>query len=133
MGLLGRAATSDDVLLWEHGRRFGIIGDGEFPGQPGTSSGRSSALMLDGFCIASNRMAVPFIVKAANGLNGAGGVAIANTQPGDTVVSVTGLSGASGDASSSFESTVSVAGQVQQTSASNLSGNVYLFVVFPRS
>ena len=124
MAQLGRAATANDILVSEHGRRFGIVGDGQ--------SGNPSALMLDGNVIASNRTAAPVLVLAAAGSNGKGGVTIANAVVGDTVVNVTNLS-TPGDASSSFESTVSVAGQVQQSSASNLSGNTYLFTLWPRS
>ena len=122
MAQLGRAATADDVLIWEHGRRFGILGDGQ--------AGDPSGLVLDGKVVASNRMAVPFIVKAVTSLSGAGAVTLANTVPGDTVVSVTDLSSDS-DVSASFESTISVAGQIQQTAST--SGHQVLVIVYPRS
>jgi hypothetical protein len=122
MTQLGRAATSDDVLIWEHGRRFGIVGDGQ--------SGDPSALMLDGKVVASNRMTVPFIAKALASGSGAGALTLANAQPGDTVVSVTNLT-TPGDVSASFEATISVAGQIQQLSST--SGNQVLVIVFPRS
>lgn len=124
MAQLGRAATSDDVLVWEHGRRLGIVGDGQ--------SGSPSGLMLDGKMIASNRTAAPVLTGVAAGSNGAGNVAVAGAVVGDTVVSVTNLS-TPADASASFESTVSVAGNVKQTSASNLSGSTFLFLLIPRS
>ena len=52
--------------------------------------------------------------------------------PGDIVLLVTDIT-TPGNASASFESTVSVAGQVQQTSASNLSTMTYQFLIDPQS
>jgi hypothetical protein len=124
MAQLGRAATNDDVLVWEHGRRLGIVGDAQ--------SGDPSALILDGQVVASNRMTVPFIAKAVLGHNGAGAVTLAGTVIGDTVVSATNLT-TPGDVTASFEATISVAGQIQQTAVTNLSAAQVLFVVFPRS
>jgi hypothetical protein len=124
MGQLGRAAASDDVLVWEHGRRHGIVGDGQ--------AGNPSALVLDGKVIASNRVTTVKITAVAAGHNGAGAITVAGAVVGDTVMCVVNLS-APALASSSFEATVSVAGQVQQTSASDLSGSTFMFEVFPRS
>jgi hypothetical protein len=130
MAQLGRAATYNDVLVSVHGRRLGIVGDGQ--------AGDPSALVLDGSVIASNRLTTPFIAASSLGSNGAGGITIAGTQPGDTVVSALNLTDTGGgpgptNANSSFEPTVTVAGQVQQTSTSNLSGSWFLFIVWPRS
>jgi hypothetical protein len=122
MTQLGRAATSDDVLIWEHGRRFGIVGDGQ--------SGDPSALILDGKVVVSNRMAVPFIAKALTSGAGAGALTLANTQPGDTVVSVTDLS-SDADVSANFEATISVAGQLQQLTTT--SSHQVFVIVYPRS
>lgn len=124
MGALNRAATSDDVLIWEHGRRLGIVGDGQ--------SGDPSCLLLDGKVIASNRLAAPFQVKVATSLSAAGAVTLANAVPGDTVVSVLDMSVAPfTDVSADFESTISVAGQIQQTIST--SGHQVLVVTVPRS
>jgi hypothetical protein len=124
MANLGRAANSDDVLVWEHGRRLGIVGDGQ-PGDP-------SVLVLDGKPIASNRLRAPFQVTVATGLSAAGAVTIANVQPGDTVVSVLDMNAAPFvDVSSSFETTISVAGQIQETAS--VSGHNVLVIVVPRS
>lgn len=114
---------ADKVLLWLHGRRLGLMGDGQGP-SPATT------LVLDGVAIGSTRSGPNAIKAVAAGLNGAGGVAIASAKVGDNVEMV--LQSTFTDASASFESTVSVAGQVQQTSASNLSGNTYLFLVQPQ-
>jgi hypothetical protein len=122
MAALGRAATSDDALIWEHGRRLGIIGDGQ--------SGDPSALILDGKVIASNRLAGgPYFVKAVTGVSPAGAVTLTGVQPGDSVVSVTDLS-TPADASAKFETTISVANQIQQVTAST---DVMLVCIFPRS
>jgi len=122
MGQLGRAATDQDILISEHGRRFGIVGDG--------ASGNPSALILDNKVVASNRLTTPFIAKCVASLSAAGAVTLTGTQPGDTVVSVTNIT-TPGDVSSSFESTISVAGQIQQTAST--SSNQVLVIVQPRS
>jgi hypothetical protein len=64
----------------------------------------------------------------AAGHNGAGAVTITGAPLGAKVISVVNLSSPA-LASSSFEATLSVAGQIQQTSSSNLSGNTYLITV----
>lgn len=122
---IGRAATESDVLINEHGRRFGIGGDG----QPGNTS----FLMLDRRVIASNRMSVPFIAKVVGGINGAGAITLANAVAGDTVISASsvGVSG-TGDVSADFEATISVTGQIQQL-ANNHNNQFILVIVFPRS
>jgi hypothetical protein len=121
MAQLGRAMTADDVLVWEHGRRLGVAGDGQ--------SGDPSALVLDGKCVASNRLAGSHIVKAVTGVSPAGAVTLAGAVVGDTVLGVVDLS-TPGDAASKFEATISVAGQIQQTTAST---DVFLVVIQPRS
>jgi hypothetical protein len=124
MAQLGRAATDQDILVSEHGRRFGIIGDG--------AAGDPSALMLDGKVIASNRLTTPFIAKIITALAAAGAVTLTGTQPGDTVVSVTDLNGTQTDTSANFESTITVAGQIQQLNATPNS-HVCFAIVWPRS
>ena len=128
MASLGRAATNNDVLIWEHGRRLGIVGDGQ--------TNDPSALMLDGNVIATNRLGagLPFIVAIAAGNNGVGAITVAGAVVGDTVVAVENLTTPAIVArGTSFEATVSVAGQVQQLSSSNLSGNNYRVTVVPQS
>lgn len=65
------------------------------------------------------------------GRNGAGPIALAGAAVGDTVESLIGIYIASGDASSSFEETISVDGCLQQTSGSDLSANLYLAKLKP--
>ncbi len=123
MAALGRAATSDDVLIWEHGRRFGIGGDGQ--------SGDPSFLMLDGKVIGSNRLTGgSTFIKAVTGLSAAGAVTLTGAAVGDVVVSVTNLT-TPGDASSSFETTITVANQIQETAS--VSGATVLVVLSARS
>lgn len=124
MAQLGRAATADDILVSIEGRRFGVFGDGQ--------SGDPSGLLLDGKVIASNRLAAPFQVTVATGLSAAGAVTLANAVPGDTVVTVLDMSAAPfTDVSASFEKTISVAGQIQETAS--VSGHGILVVMVPRS
>jgi hypothetical protein len=48
-------------------------------------------------------------------------------------VSAIQMNGAPANASSLFESTISVSGFIRQTSNVNLAGDSYLIIVFPRS
>ena len=64
-----------------------------------------------------------------SGASAAGGIAIPGALLGDIVVSVTGVYGVSGNQSASFETSISVAGQIQQTSGSNLSNNLYVVIL----
>lgn len=65
-----------------------------------------------------------------DGRNAAGAITATGAAVGDTVVGVAGLTtGALGAADASFEGTITVADQIQQSSASNLSNNDYLVVL----
>ena len=128
MASLGRAAKNDDVLIWQHGRRLGIVGDGQ--------TNDPSALILDGNVIATGRLGngIPFIVAIAAGSNGIGAITVAGAVVGDVVAVAENLTTPAVVArGTSFDGTVSVAGQVQQLSASNLSGSNYRFTVVPQS
>jgi len=59
------------------------------------------------------------------GSNGAGPCSVPGAELGDLVAGLTGLVGVTGDRHTDFESIISVSGQIQQTSASDLSGNTY--------
>ena len=121
MGLYTRAVKADDVLVSIHPRRLGIVGDG-LPGSP-------SALLLDGKVIGTGRNPIKVCQV---GSNGAGSVTLAGAVVGDTVENVTNIT-TPGDVTSSFESTISVAGQIQQTGAGNYSAAQLLFQVRPNS
>lgn len=117
------ADLRDRVLLWMHGRRLGLIGDGQ--------SSSTNGLTVDGTLVGSSRTGcTPYPVSAA-GVAAAGPVTVANALVGDNVFWVMGPTNA--DASASFATTVTVAGQVQQTSGSNLSGNQYVFYIQPQA
>jgi len=55
------------------------------------------------------------------GRNGAGGITLTGVRVGDTVSTVVGIIGASGDQSAAFESVITVDDQIQQLSAEDLS------------
>lgn len=114
------ASMADRVLLWIHGRRLGIVGDGQV--------GTSSALVLDGVVIGSSRGTN--LIKAVTSLSAAGSVVFAGLAVGDNVMSVTDLSSDT-DVSTSFESTISVAGAIQQLLST--SGHQVLVAVQPQS
>lgn len=114
---------ADKVLLWLHGRRLGVRGDGQGP-TPAT------VLVLDGIPVGSTRSGPNAIKAVVAGSNGVGAITVTGAKVGDSVEMVINLTSPA-DASSSFEASVSVAGQVQQTSASNLSGSTFLFLVQP--
>jgi hypothetical protein len=59
-----------------------------------------------------------------NSINGAGACILPSSQINDRVLAVINIVTGANE-SSSFETTISKAGQIQQTSASNLSGNQY--------
>lgn len=125
MAQLGRAATDQDILVSEHGRRFGIVGDG--------AAGNPSALILDNKVVASNRMTVPFIAKVVTGAGASGGaITLTGAAVGDTVVSVTDLNGTASDTTANFESTISVAGQIQQSNGTPSTHPCFV-IVWPRS
>lgn len=118
----------DRVLLWLHGRRIGIIGDGQ-PSSPG------GALVVDNAVVAHRRSGPNSLKLVAAGLaaasTGSGGIAFTGVKVGDSVEFVLNLTG-DADATSSFESTISTTGFIQQTSSSSLTGNTYLFFVQPQ-
>jgi hypothetical protein len=58
------------------------------------------------------------------GRSGAGAIPLSGVRKGETVVAVINNGTGTTD-SANFESTISVAGQIQQTSGSNLSANEY--------
>jgi len=124
MGNYAFSDLRDKVLTWLHGRRFGIIGD--------SYGSNTSLAVLDGVPVGSTRSGASAIKVVTAGHNLAGPVTVAGAVVGDLVEIVVGLT-VPGDASGSFETTVSVAGQVQQTAASNLSANQYLFCIKPQS
>jgi hypothetical protein len=116
------ALTPDNVLLWLHGRRVGLVGDGSFSA--------SSGLMVDGQLVGAKRGAV--VSQLAPGSNGTGSVPFPAAVDGDIVLLALDLT-TPANVTASFEAVISVAGQIRQTSAANLSTKNILFQVAPSS
>jgi hypothetical protein len=115
------ASLFDKVIMWIHGRRLGMTGDGQ--------AGVSAALVLDGVPVATTRA---WITITQLGRNGAGATNLAGVQVGDNVINVTNLT-TPGDVTSSFEGTISVAGQIQQTAATDFSAAQLMYEIQPQS
>jgi hypothetical protein len=116
------ALTADNVLLWLHGRRIGLVGDGTFSA--------SSGLMVDGQLVGGRRG--PVISQLATGAGGVGGIAFPAAVDGDVVLLALDLT-TPANVTSSFESVISTAGQIRQISAVNLSAKNILFQIAPAS
>jgi hypothetical protein len=105
----------DQVLVWLHGRRLGIVGDGE---QTNTVNATSSLLILDGVPIGSTRSGPASVPIPATGLSAAGSITITGAVIGDTVLKVYDVAAALWvDVSSSFESVISVNNAIQETAS----------------
>lgn len=74
----------------------------------------------------------PLPVALVQGLNGAGACILSEVKKGDLVLGMINIT-TLGNEAASFETTVTVNGQIQQTSASNLSANQYHAYVAPQS
>jgi hypothetical protein len=116
------ALTPDNVLLWLHGRRVGLVGDGSFSA--------SSGLMVDGQLVGAKRG--PVVSQLASGSNGTGSVPFPAAVDGDAVLLALDLT-TPANVTASFEAAISTAGQIRQTSAANLSGKNILFQIAPAS
>jgi hypothetical protein len=116
------ALTPDNVLVWLHGRRVGLAGDGSFSA--------SSGLLVDGQLVGAKRG--PVVSQLAAGSNGAGSVPFPAAIDGDVVLLALDLT-TPANVTASFEAVISVAGQIRQTSAANLSTKNILFQLTPAS
>lgn len=92
-------------MLPIHGRRLGIIGDGQ--------SGGSSLLQVDNQLIAATRSGPAPLFGSITSLSGAGSIVLPGAAVGDTVLRV--YTAALADVSADFEATISVAGHIAQT------------------
>src|SRR5579871_3367792 len=110
------ALTPDNVLLWLHGRRVGLVGDGSFSA--------ASGLMIDGQLVGAKRG--PVVSQLASGSNGTGSVPFPGAVDGDVVLLALDLT-TPANVTASFEAVISTAGQIRQTSATNLSTKNILF------
>jgi hypothetical protein len=91
--------------------------------------------ILGAGAVTGAKMAPPLALSAAFvGHNGAGACTLTGATVGQRVAFLYGAPTAGGalvEASASFESTISVAGQIQQSSASNLSTDTYIVGLLP--
>lgn len=69
--------------------------------------------------------------KEFQGVDGAGACVLMGARVGDTVSSVVGLVGASGDQASNFETVITVDDEIQQTATGDLSSNWYRVELVP--
>lgn len=69
--------------------------------------------------------------KTFQGITGAGAIALKGANVGDTVSSVVGAAGVSGDQSAAFESRITIKDEIQQVSTSDLSDNWYKALLTP--
>ena len=72
------------------------------------------------------------LFTTALGNNGAGAVTLAGTKKGDKVVGVVNITDHT-SATAAFESTITVAGQIQQSSATDLSAKTLVFLIQKQS
>jgi hypothetical protein len=98
------------------GRLFGLLGDdlGHRAVWIGGANGRVVA------CTRKDQ----FIT--VTGSNGAGACTLTGARVGDQVEGIVRIDSSPADASASFEATITVADQIQQSSASNLSAQTFL-------
>ncbi len=101
-----------------HGRRLGLVGDGV----------SVKGLLFDGRFFSARAG----LKKVMVGRNGAGVVALVGAKVGDSVSLVANLS-TPGDGAALFESTITVADQIQQVSATNLSAVQFIIETTPNS
>ena len=94
------------------------------PSMVGQSPSALSALLMQ-----LEAKALKYRKYEFGGLDGAGAISIQGLRKGDDVITLTGVYGVSGDQSANFEATVSEDDQIEQTSASDLSDNLYVAVV----
>jgi hypothetical protein len=71
----------------------------------------------------------PQVYPTTFGRNGAGGIPLPGAAVGDTVSDVRNITSPLSSIASSFETSISKAGQIQQTSSSNLSAEEFWFIL----
>ena len=77
--------------------------------------------------------AANFLIVSQDGKNGAGALTLTGAKVGDKVLNVTQVTATSADVTSSFEATITVANQIQQSSATDLSAKVCTFYILHQS
>lgn len=75
--------------------------------------------------------AIALRYREFTGRDGAGSISLYGVEAGDTVATLTGIIGVTGDQSAAFESIISVDDQIQQVSGSDLSDKYYRAYLIP--
>jgi len=156
LGMLGLDAFSDDPaagttpLLWYNtaSDRFklmldtGAIKTVAFLEEVIASGGAAGGDLTGTYpnpTIGSNKVTGPKLsstsmrLLAFTGRNGAGACTATGTKVGDTVIGVIDLAAGTVSAASSFEATITVNDQIQQSNAGNLSAIKYALLVVAKS
>jgi len=94
-------------------------------------TGSSDTLTFGALAVLAQLEAIALQYRNFEGLSGAGAVTMPGARRGDTVAEVVGVVGTSGDQSANFESVISVDGQLQQISSSDLSDKYFRARVMP--
>jgi len=126
----GHDWTSENPILPEakSAARMLLVKWHEDPGMMGNSTA-SLGYGLAACLIQLEAMALRY--REFFGRNGAGCIDLTGATIGDTVTSLTGLVGVTGDKKNDFESMITVDGQIQQVSGSDLSANIYRAFLTP--
>lgn len=128
-GATGRDWTSDSPISAQAkaAARILLVMWYENPGQVGTED----ALSFGMTAVLAQLEALALRYKSFEGRIGAGAVSLPGAVVGDTVSSLVGVVGVSGDRSADFESVITVANEIQQVSASDLTGMFYRVFLTP--
>ncbi len=119
-----------DELVVASGGKITVEAGGTIDASAGTAT-------LKGGAVALTKINVTGIkCLAAAGKNGAGAITLTGAAVGDRLLAVFGAPTAGGALEAKapgtdFEAAVTVADQIQQSSASNLSANTYIFILIP--
>jgi len=119
-----------DELIVANGGKLTVESGGAIDASAGTTTLAAGAVAL------TKISATGIKCLAAAGKNGAGAIALSGAAIGDRLVAAFGAPTAGGALEvkvpgTDFEAAVTVADQIQQASASNLSANTYVFILIP--
>ena len=121
------ALDSPVHALAKSGARMLLVRWHEDPG--GLAAGSSLSLGLSAVLVQLESLALRYVTF--RGRSGSGSVSLPVARLGDTVASVVGKVGATGDQSASFETVITVDGYIQQLSGQDLSLNWYTAELIP--
>jgi len=98
---------------------------------PGMMGSGGTSLQFGIRAALTHLISLAFQYREFRGRLGAGSIVVDGARVGDSVESLTGLIGVSGDQAASFESVISVDDQIQQISGADLSENWYRVHLVP--